>query len=61
MTQAYSNYNVMGKVDCMCSRDVTHVTGFFVGVITTGDNSIFLTLFRNSRERCRSKGKTLQK
>ena len=23
MTQAYSNYNVMGKVDCMCSRDVT--------------------------------------
>ena len=23
MTQAYSNYNVMGKVDCMRSRDVT--------------------------------------
>ena len=23
MTQAYSNYNVMGKVDCICSRDVT--------------------------------------
>ena len=23
MTQAYSNYNVMGKVNCMCSRDVT--------------------------------------
>ena len=23
MTQAYSNYNVMGKVDCMSSRDVT--------------------------------------
>ena len=25
MTQAYSNYNVMGKVDCMRSRDVTQL------------------------------------